>query len=241
MTVGQIWYYVVEQMLKDFSGGYVRPEVFNRILEAVNLEFFNTEYDKYERTQEITDNLRPLVVTLGDGDNQEVPVVNGYIDFEEDYFHLSSLRLLQIVQTDGDCGDKVQRIWHDCEILTDDQFNVRRGSRLLAPTYKEPVATVQNNKIRVLPEGFSLASITYLKKPVTPVLDYIVLDQFSSPRVEFLPAGEVHDGSVLTAGTPSRTVELEWPEQVHTRFAEACLNRAMRRLSDPRMQTTKEQ
>lgn len=242
MTVGDIWQYCLEQMLKEFSGGWIRPNLFNNTLNKVNLERFNEAYARYEKDQDNTDDLRPFVITQGDGDLPALSISSdGYIDLPADYFHLSSVTLLGQQNTGGDFCNQVEKFGRPAVVLTDDQFNTRRRSSLLKPTVRRPICTIQNNKIRVLPVEYAggLAQVTYIRKPATPFLDWKLIS-VSEWYPEFLPAGELHDGTNLPNGTPSRTVELEWPEQYHQEFAETMLRSFMQRMGDQRIQTVRE-
>lgn len=81
------------------------------------------------------------------------------------------------------------------------------------PTKRNPVAILEGGSFKVWPLGIHV-DLAYYRVPKTPFFDYIIVNQIP----QYLPPGGTHDGTVLPAGTPSRSVELEWPEPVHTTF-----------------------
>lgn len=240
MTVGDIWTYVLEMSLRDNGGGYLRPDVFNSIIQHVNTDLFNREYKKYEEKQVITDSLAPFVVTLGDSDQTFLDITDGYVTLPSDYRHMSSFRLISFTNDDEGRCKKVLRRSKPGVMLNDDQFNYRRDSQLHKPSFQRPIGTIQNattsqSKLRVLPDdvGYKVG-LTYLKLPSTPVFDYKILNPTGEDYIEYLAPDQLHDGTVLTNGTASRSVELEWPEQVHTLFQDMVYKEAMLRLESGR-------
>lgn len=237
--IGRIWLSTLSSLLKDMSGGWLRPSVYNTILDDVNQDFFLELVKEYEETRVITDVLRSLVVTLGDGDTPPLDVIDGYITLPLDYEYLSSMRLLEYYDSEKPCEQQFNVRGRVPNELTDEQFNSIRDSQLLRPTIKRPKITAQNGKIRVLPENFTKAQISYIRAPKTPFFDW-VLESTDEPAVKYLPPGEFHNGSVLPNGTPSRSVDFEFSDMSYSILAEKVLFRASRRLkSDPVVQMTK--
>jgi hypothetical protein len=238
MNLGELQGYLNAEARKDKSGGYLKPSVFNPLLDKANLELFREELEKYEANQMNSDAMRPFAVTLGDIDEEMIPKTSGYYEIPEDYRALSSLRLVEASQVQNAICKGVKLESRSVEVLNDDQFNVRRGSTLMKPTIKKPIATIQNNKFRVLPDNYTHLGITYIRQPKKPFFDYTspVLDE---PDIIYLPPGSFHDGTVKPVGTPSDSVEIEWPEQMHDKFAEKCLYLLLRSLRDQWAQTAK--
>jgi len=239
MTIGDIWYYVMESLFRDRSSGMLRPTVFNSIVQVVNAEMFSEVIQTYETDRQNTDSSRPFVVTVGDPDNL-IPIENGVAQLPPEYQYGSSFRLLEYYDSSCSCDEQLQSRGVRPIELTDEQFTVARDSTLNKPTLKRPILTIQNNAIRVLPVQYRHLAMTYLRKPVTPFFDWTIVSVLE-PSVAFLPPGGVHNGTVLPVGTPSRTVELEWVSETdQKKFAEKCLFYAARRLKDPILQLTRE-
>jgi hypothetical protein len=61
------------------------------------------------------------------------------------------------------------------------------------------------------PIGIEAVTFTYLRRPTDPVFDYDIVDT----EIFYLPPGTYHqNSSVEPIGTPSASVEFEWPESV---------------------------
>lgn len=238
--IERVWKYALNELLKDFSGGWLRPNVFNTIINQVNREVFDEAVKAYEANRFVTDISRPFVITVGDGDLPPLAVQNGYIDLPVGYEYLSSIRLIEYFDPNKPCEEQFNSRGRVPKELTDEQFNRVRDSILHKPTIKRPAITIQNNKIRVLPDGFERAQLTYFRKPAQPFFDWILLPG-GEPYIQYLPPGGVHDGTVLPPGTPSRSVDLEWPDMAETMISEKVVFHASRRLNDPKSQMTKSQ
>lgn len=231
MTLGEIWAYVQTRVFSDFAGGYVSPEVINSLLPIVNRELFNEVYSRYEKDQKASDDMRPFVVTLGTNGLPIVPIVDGVFSLPDDYLHYSSLRVLNQYTEDAVLCKKFMQESVPTVIVTDDQWSyISSGNGLVKPTLSRPKATIENNTVHVLPLNYVAANFSYIKKPVDPFMDYTGILVGVEFDVEFLPVGGVHNGNVLPVGTPSRTVNIEWPEQMHLDFANRMLTQVAQRL-----------
>lgn len=239
MKLDEIRDYLNSETRKDKTGGYLKPSVYQSILNKTNLWMFNTKMDSYEADQLNTDALRPFVVTIGDGDTNMIAKVDGYFPLPSDYRHLSSLRVVQASNVENGVCQGVVVEGRNIPVLNDDQFNVRRNSSMLKPTVRRPIGTIQNDKLKILPDNYTHLGLTYVRKPVQPFFDW-TLPNLLEPYIEYLPPGSFHNGTVLPNGTPSRSVELEWPEQVHSEFAEQCLFYVMRSLNSQWTKSAKE-
>jgi len=212
MTIGEIYEAVLAELNKDQTGEYVGPEMFTLLLKRANIDLFKVRYGApetyrpgmpmpamgWEMTQKITDDLSMLKVSLDGSDR--APLVlddHGYADLPSDYLHQSSAKL---------------RNGGDIEFLSDDEFTSRQGASLKGPSYRNPIARISGRKIQVLPVTKDrMVYFHYIKAPANPFFDYKVVDD----AYVYLAPGERHDGSVLEQGSPSRSVEIDWPAQVH--------------------------
>lgn len=238
--IDRLWKYALEGLMKDMSGGFLRPSAFNPIIDQVNNELFVECIREYENDRLNTDMVRPFVVTIGDEDSSPLVITGGVLELPEAYAYLSSVRLIEYFDPEKPCSGQFSQRGRTPRELTDEQFNSARDSQLFKPTVRRPMITVQNNKIRVLPDAFTRAQVTYWKQPKTPFFDWTI-PNVGEPFIQYLPPGQVHDGSVLPVGTPSRSVDLLWPEIAFNKLSEKVLFYASRRLkSDPVVQMTKQ-
>jgi hypothetical protein len=231
MTLGEIWAYIQTRVFSDFAGGYVAPDVINSLLPIVNRELFNEVYARYEKDQKASDDMRPFVVTLGTNGLPIVPIVDGVFSLPSDYLHYSSLRVLKQYTEDTVLCKKFMQESVATDIYTDDQWsNIISGRGLIKPTLSRPKATIENNTVHVLPVDYLAANFSYIRQPLDPFMDYTGIVVGIEFDVEFLPEGGVHNGTVLPIGTPSRTINLEWPDQMHLDFANRMLTHVAQRL-----------
>lgn len=225
MNIGELKEFVDFVSKKHSSGTTYTPELLNLNLPIVNQELFNYEYDKYAKTQNVTDTLRHHMVTMG---GSSVPLkvdTNGFADIPSDYMHKSSMYYKTVIGSTGLIPTiKEKRV----EMLTDGEFSQRLGSYLI-PDSKYACCTIRSDKIEFRPKTIQYVEFTYLKKPVKPVYDYYIN---LSDEETFLEEGEVHawftgeigsDGKTKNPATDppytSQTVELLFPQNVHTKLA----------------------
>jgi hypothetical protein len=210
MNLGEIVDYANVKLGKDMFGGYVTPDQLNdSLLEAANYDLLNKYVSVYEKDRIVTDDIRPFVKTLGDTTFAPLPLdAAGFGVLPNDYIGYTDIFVMQYT---GTCDD-VQQNPRLVEMLNRDRFAYRRTSGVLRPRVQDPIGTIQNNKLYVLPVGFQNCVFSYIRKPVQPYFDYdIINDEFV-----YLPPGQVHaNSSVEPVGSPSLSVEFEWPEQMH--------------------------
>ena len=224
MNLGQIFKLVDFIANKEQTGDTITPDQFSEvILPAVNIMFFKKKYglpedyrpgqplprEAWEITQKISDDLRKFK------EFQPAWAINsaGVAAIPSDYVHRSSITRTYIPYTGAQPKTVV------VEVLTDDEAATRRGNSITAPTVKNPVCVFQKNSIQFYPSNLQSVEFTYLRLPKTPFFDYTI----ANDEYIFLPAGQFHNGTVLPAGTPSRTVELEWTEDTHIDFVNRIL------------------
>lgn len=205
MNLGQIIDYVTEVLNKDQYGGYVSPQTTNTLLPFVNIEKMNQLVKVFEDTREISRDLQPFVITLGSSDYPPITLDSyGYGEYPDDYYYLARGGYAQYLNNCTGYTVNTRMV-----LFIDQQdFAYRMSTALLAPTVDEPIAVDENGKFLVRPQGIQSVVFTYLKTPATPYYDYDIIDGM----VVYLPPNEVHvNSSVLPAGTPSLSVEFEYP------------------------------
>lgn len=203
-SLGDIYKYLNLRLNKAQLSGIISPDDMTFALKAVSARMFNVLRGLYEETRSISDDIRPVVKTLGGPDNSPLVFdVNGYADLPEDYETYVSSSYLKITGTD--CDGKPVKKWVPIEMLNSNEFDHRMNSSVVNPDLEYPMGVVENNRFRVEPR-IKLARFVYLSKPDAPFFDYIITNN----EIIYLAPGEVHDGTVLTAGTASRSVEPSW-------------------------------
>jgi hypothetical protein len=220
MNLQEIYDQLYNKLGKDAFGNVVTPESFNLALDYSNVEKLNDFLEVLEQDQELVDDIRPFVVTLGDSSSSPVYLDDyGYCNMPDDYVRYVHSSRMDFTNTDSGSNE----VYRHIEMLTPKEFSYRLSTSLYSPTTSRPIITVQNDKFLVRPRGIDAISLTYVRMPITPVYDYDIDDTTFLPV--FLPTGELH-GSIpnttvrpgFTAGDPSLSVELEWPEDVHDDF-----------------------
>lgn len=220
------------------TGDTMTPSQRNLLLEYVNQEFYNQEYEKYEVNRNISDNMRPFEVIMGGGSTMPLKVSSsGLATIPTDYMHGSSMYYKKVVGSSGLNPSITEKI---IEELTDSEFSERVGS-VLRTTTKYPVCTYRNGYIEFRPKDINYVEFTYLRKPTTPYYDYYIS---TSGEEIYLEAGEVHtwatgevdsSGVTHTIGDPnytSQTFELEFPENTHIAITRLILSKVGINLSD---------
>ncbi len=216
MTLGALYSELLMALAKDQYGGYVTPSNFpDAINNVVSPALINAYIRHFEETREISDDIRPFLKMLGDGTYAPLPLTpfNGnapysYGEYPEDFLYFSDANYSQIENYCG--GNTINR--RSITWMARADFDEYTSSDLLFPDAKEPIASIQNGKIVVCPKLQSM-NFAYIRKPNLVVFDYEIV---GDDTVLYLPPGSVHtNSSTAPIGTPSTSVELEWPEQVH--------------------------
>lgn len=224
MNLGQIFKLVDYLANKDQTGDTITPDQFSDvILPAINIMFFKKKYglpedyqpgqplprQAWQITKKISDDLRnfkvPQPAWLVDS--------NGRANIPSDYVHSSVISKTYIPYQ----GANPQTT--EVEELTDSQAAARLSNSIVGPSIKNPFCVFFKTYIQFYPTNLQSVNFVYLRLPKTPFFDYIIVND----EYVFLPAGRFHNGSVLPPGTPSRTVELEWPEETHIDFTNRIL------------------
>jgi hypothetical protein len=230
MKLKDIFLYCEYIANKEQRSGSFSIDEFNRILPLSSLSVYKQKYglpeeyqinapfsrQTYELTQKISDDLSPFKVWMGRSGTIPLSVSsNGEAIIPNNYFHVSSIRYKRLQNVDCDTEEKFSEV----EILTDAQFSSRLGKEITAPTYKNPVCTFYDGFIQFAPKNLQFVDFVYLRKPVTPYLDYY-LDTVTDSYI-FV------DENILNLGTGvlSLTTELDWAEDVHQDIINNLLSR----------------
>lgn len=225
MTLGELYNAVLAGLGKDQYGGYVPvgaglnnsfPDIINTVIQP---DIMNAYTKKYEETRQLSVDIRPFIKTLGDPSNPPLPLVPwsanskfSYAQFPSDFWYFSDGQAAEFV---NQCGQMSQVYYHSLEWVDRARWDYLTTQKRQFPTKRFPIASIQNEQIVVCP-ALTRAVFTYLRKPLNIVFDYEIV---TGSTVVYLPPGSVHTNtSTAPIGTPSTSVELEWPDSVHNEF-----------------------
>ena len=202
-------------MLSAQKTGRISALDYNLALEVCQNEYFNDQIAKLEETSEVSDDLSPFIVTLGTPQYPALAVdANGYAIKPSDYARRIQAGRKQYVSPS--CGIAHSSTYRSVTFLPVEKFYGRLNggpASLLYPKKNRLIATQENGYFRIFPVGIATSiTFSYVRKPATPFYDF---NLSASGAEVYLAPGAVHDGTNLTVGTPSRTVELEWNESNH--------------------------
>ena len=208
MNLGNIYDQVLLQLGKDQWGGYVSPQNFNELAGKVLTIKLNQLIERFEVDRQLSTDLNTLIKTMGEADSLPMQFdTYGYSPIPDDYFYFARAEYNELTNTCGNVVSKLRMV----ELLDQADFNARIVTSLKFPTTRQPIMTVQNDKFRILPVVPNI-NFTYVKLPTTPFFDYDIIN--GAPV--YLPPNEVHvNSSVLPIGTPSESVEFEFPQNVY--------------------------
>jgi len=239
MNLGELWFAVLAAMGKDQYGGYVPigtgiqnsfPDTINTIVQPA---LMNSYTRKFEESRELSVDIRPFIKTLGDPANPMLTITPwsgnsafAYAQFPSDFWYFSDAHTNDFVNS---CTAFTQR-FNPIEWVDRARWDYLIGQELQFPTVDLPIATVQNDQIVFCPAA-TRAQFTYLRKPADVYFDY---DIVSPNTVIYLPPGSVHaNASVQPTGSPSLSVELEWPDSVHNEIMTRLIQWYGRNIQNP--------
>ena len=220
MNLGELFTQTLFGMGKDQYGGYVTPANFP---EAINYhvqpDVMNAFAKKFEESRVLSNDVRPFIKTLGDPANPPLPLVKwsplspfSYGQFPTDFWYFSDAYYSEFFNS---CNELSTVQYRSVEWVDRARFNYLTSTKLLFPDVAEPIASTQNDQIVACPALTSL-TFTYLRQPSLVIFDYEIL---TGNTVSYLPPGSVHtNATTAPVGTPSTSVELEWPQSMYDEF-----------------------
>lgn len=240
MNLGELWYRVLQGLGKDQYGGYVPvgagvvnsfPDTINTVVQP---GLMNSYTRKFEESRELSNDIRPFIKVLGDPTNPPLTLTPwsstakfSYGDFPSDFWYFSDAHAAEFV---NQCGAASDVFYHSLEWVDRARWDYLTTQVLQFPTNEFPIASIQSGKIVVCP-ALAKLQFTYLRTPADVYFDY---DIVSPNTVVYLPPGTVHaNSSVQPIGTPSLSVELEWPESVHNEIMTRLIQWYGRNIQNP--------
>jgi hypothetical protein len=227
MTLNQILKYVNYICVKENSGSTLKPDQFNTILNASNINMFNRKVQEAQ----ILANSKGIPFNMALYEHamlREFHVLEN-ITFTAGLFDLTTLSnsyayFLSMFTLFNGVGRRI-------DILTDTDLVERRSNLMTKQLEDYPGCVISGNNIKVYPTNISTAEFTFIKNPSTPIFDYYIDANFNmiylaTGATHLLAVGEV--GSLgQTQGTTvtSLTAELEWNNLFHIEFCNEILEK----------------
>lgn len=217
MNLNDILNQVYNKIGKDAYGNLITPDIYNEAIDYVNMAKMNDFLQVYEEDQEITDNLRPFIVSLGDNNSTPLPLDSyGYGILPSDYLRYGKASRYDYENT----ATGSNQIYRHIEMLSNKDFSYRLSTSLFSPSLARPILTLQNEKLLVRPQGIQTINLTYVRFPAVPFFDYDIISASGMPF--YLPPGAEHDNTATLTCNPnfspgdlSISVEFEWYEDIH--------------------------
>jgi hypothetical protein len=216
-NLGQIYDELLFRAGKDLRGGYITPDDFNRGIKIVNQRYLNTLVDNFERDREITSDLQTFIKTLGSPQYPALsftavlpgrPERGGYATIPADIWYQATASFLE--QLNNNCSYDTN--YRSIEFVSQHEFDAKMRNSITSPVdnpqENDPILVTRNDRYFIYPY-MPRITFTYIREPIQPVFDYDIINGIPV----YLPPGEVHvNGTVQTAGSPSLSVEFEYPE-----------------------------
>ena len=216
MNLEEIKNYIEIKLNKNQNGWVLTPVRYNILLNALNIDYYESKVQDplkpntgYEFNKKNIDLMRVFKVSA------EIPLVKGVGLIPDDYRHYSASYFNLYYNNKEKCVVDIDP--RKIPYIKDTYLPDRLSSSIQAPSLDFPVWTLLNNEINVYPKIIKNMVLHYLRKPKTPIYDYWI----DNNKVRYLPPGSFHPNSIVKpAGTPSQTVELEYPENYHVEVAD---------------------
>jgi hypothetical protein len=176
----------------------VSPDAFTSYLQQANLEFYNSEYQKFEATQRISDSFRPFKT------NDDLTVAASSATLPTDLMHIISPLYYSNVKVD---------------YCTLGEYLERKSDELTKPSVSYPVAYVEGSTAMKF-DGVTSGTVTlwYLSKPTTPFFDYYIDTDYSIKYLAvgatgyILQPGQTYRTGLTSGAISSQSVELMWSD-----------------------------
>ena len=220
-------YKFVQFISNKEQSGFVKPSEFNIAVDRAQMQFFMERYNNpaeyqpgrpiprvaYNQTQKVSDDLRQFITRA------TLPVDNtGLMSYPLDYLHFSSASSSYVdVEFDrgtttedcpgcnkdtsvGTTSSNVVSKTVSIRPVDDSELSNLLSSSIVQPTLGFPVLTFYQEGVQYHPISINTVDFVYLRKPITPIWAYTVVDN-----------RPVYDAP--------NSIDLEWPTQVLNEIA----------------------
>jgi len=184
---------------KDFSGNTLKPDDYNLLLEVVNINLFELEFENMVAVSQREN--KPMDKIIYDSKSlsrfvtrkDNVAISSGEMIVQKDYRENVMIFKRDARSPSTSYGKRIETVSYD-------EF-VRRNESIIELYIEDhPVAVYQNRKFEIYPANISKIDHVYLRLPSQPVFAYTV----STIGQEVYDAGN--------------STQLEWDEWMHYKF-----------------------
>ena len=238
MTLGELYTYVKFIVNQDQLGDMPSPSDLNVILKNGNIKLFSDEWlpvmslhnEKGYPLSDLIDNtssLRRFVKTIN-----VAQTIAGPYTLPTDYNHYLSISFV------------INNVWRDCDVLSDRKYNKKREDVFIVPPTEKPYSNISEGKLHIIPLIPHKINLKYVRLPLQPVFDCCYtsgLDMVYMPvGSRIVASGGVNDlvasdGTVMETDVQhyvpvlklpytSQSIELDWDETEHDKFAEILIS-----------------
>lgn len=212
MNVEEIRQWANFELNKHQTGNTLNQEEYNLCLAWANREYFKTKYglpEEYRPGMPLPRQAYPVSQKIIDDLRKFLVVMGG-----------KNAPLLTIdvngfadIPSDYIHVSSIRYQGRAVEFLSDDVIGDRLQSSIVYPDEKYPVCVFYNNYLQFYPKTLGSAEFTYLRMPVTPFWAATIVDD------EY-----VYD--------PTKSIQLEWPEDTHVDISNLIIKYASENLRD---------
>jgi len=163
---------------KSAVGGWLNPTDFNNYANMASLSVVNQLFAQFQRTQKISDVIKPLVKRKQTWINSST----GILQFPSDYLYFLSLRTYKrdkYLEVIKECGETPPTIKDfagipqiPIKLIDSDKLAVLNQSEKYTPNYEYPYAEETLSGFHIYPLDLGYALFTYLKQPAEVIWAY---------------------------------------------------------------------
>ncbi len=154
----------VRDLSKKDKSGYLSSDEFNRNLNETQQILLDYYYDRFGDDQYDQDSINPFLKEV------EIPVINGFVDFPEDYRHrveVGNIYVENVYSSNCDINNpKVEE--YPLRYLAPDEERLTKSSPIRRPSVDKKLIyhTFVNNKIKILPKTVQgVVAFKYISQP----------------------------------------------------------------------------
>jgi len=206
MTLGRIYDIILTILNKEGRGNIIKPERFTYLLQKVNLDYFNQQYEKWAGSQTISDSLSPFLV------------VDESVTFAGASVAISSLSIYPTYEYIHAVAARLSSDDSYCDIVTPLEWNEWASDVLMKGVAANPLVLIDGTNIKIDPSLTGDLLFSYLRSPATPSFDYYIdayknIQYLANGDEHTLGTGEVYSDGSTSGSVTGTSVELEWGEQ----------------------------
>lgn len=155
---------------EDAYGNTFSPAEFDNLLKVKSLDYYQSLLKQYEIDRIETHSIKRFKAKT------TKVVFGGVFDLPGDYQYMSSILSKYYIGLGS--FFKYRRV----DMVTDEEWDMRRASSVKMPTTKDPIARILNTTVEILPDNIDHVELNYLRKPAIPVF-ILTLDANDNPTV----------------------------------------------------------